>query len=145
MTFKLVIPDSNAIRLSEWFLGVPPGIRVWHSINLSQPEQQWITSIETTDKPHWGACSLAEAEIIRDPSDVAVVVLEEVDRFTVYLRESGNGLSVKLTDESNNDLNEAIAARGLYATYEFDYETQQAVIFDTTRDPVPLDAFAGLG
>ena len=145
MTYKLVIPDSNAIRISEWFLGIPPGIRVWHSINLSRPEQQWITSIETTDKPHWGSCSLAEAEVIRDPGEVAVVVLDEVNRFEVGIRISGNGLSTKLTDISNEEVNRAVQAAGQYASYEFDYENQEVVILGTTRDPIPLDAFAGLG
>lgn len=145
MTYKLVIPDSSAIRISEWFLDIPPGIRVWHSINLSHPEQQWITSIETTDKPHWGACSLAEAEIIRDPAEVAVIVLDEVNRFEVGVRISGNGLSTKLTDDSNDEVNRAVKAAGQYASYQFDYENQEVVILGTTREPIPLDTFAGLG
>lgn len=147
MTFRLVVSDKDALRLAEWFLGIPPGIRVWHSVNLSNPGGQWITSIEAEDKPTWQSCSLDEAEVITDPKEVAVVVLQEVERFPVEVRLSGNGLSLKLTDASNDHLNERLEAeeRGDYAYYEFDYDNQEAIILDAVRPPVPLPQWAGLG
>ena len=145
MTYKLVISDDNALTLAEWFLGLPPGIRVWHSIDLGNLDQQWITPIEAEDKPHWRACNLEEAEEIRDPRQVAVVIRQEVDRFPINTRLSGNGLTIKLTDESTDLVNEALEGRGQFAISEFDYDTVEAVILDAVRDPIRLDVFAGLG
>lgn len=141
MTYKLVVPDTTALQMVDWFLGIPPGIRVWHSIDLSRPEQQWITPITEKRKPHWGACNLEETEVITDPREVAWVARDEVERFPVELRVSGNSLSLKLTDASNIQLNERLDARGMYASYEFDYESQEAVILDVVGEPCSLETF----
>lgn len=138
MTFKLIVPDTTAVQLIPWFK--EDGIRVWHSLDLGNLEQQWLTPVDVVDKPHWRACSLAETEVITDPGQVAVVVRQEVDRLPVDLRPSGNGLSVKLTDMSNDRLNRALKQedRTQWASYVFDYESQEAVILDTTQEPGSL-------
>ena len=141
MTFRLIVPDTTAIQIAPWFPNTG-GIRVWSSLDLSKPEQQWLTSLEG-EKPHYAADNTPEE--ITDPKEVGVVVLEEVERFPVELRVSGNGLSVKLQDESNDRLNERVREGGQYCTYQFDYETQEAVILDTTADAWGLDIFVDVG
>ena len=140
--YRLIVPDTTAIQIAPWFQD--GGIRVWSSLDLGRPEQQWLTPIDA-DKPHYAADNTPEE--ITDSADVGVVVLEEVERFFVHLRVSGNGLSMKLTDDANQYLNErlVIAGRTKYASYVFDYDTQEAVILDTTAEPWGLDIFVDVG
>lgn len=139
--FKLIVPDTTAIQIAPWFQ-TNGGIKVWSSLDLSQPERQWLTSLDG-EKPHYAADPTPEE--ITDPKDVGVVVLEEVDRFPVELRVSGNGLGIKLQDESNDRLNERVRAGGKHCTYQFDYDTQEAVILDTTAEAWGLDIFVDVG
>ncbi len=145
MTYRLVINDTNAAQLIPWMKD--GGVLVWHSLDLGNLEQQWITPHDAIEKPHWRACSLPEAELIRDAKEVAVVILEEVYRFPVDLRQSGNGLAMKLTDESNEAVNRAILAkeRTQWASYRFDYETQECVILDSTAEPHSLQYLMDIG
>ena len=145
MTFRLIVSDMNAAQLIPWIQD--GGIRVWHSIDLGNLEQQWITPAEAEEKPHWRACSLEDTDVITDPNEIAVVVLEEVERFGVNLRVSGNGLSLKLTDDSNDYLNERLEAeeRTKWASYRFDYDTQEALILDTTSEPGSLQDLIEVG
>ena len=143
MTYKLIVSDTTGIQIAPWFK-TSGGIRVWNSIDLSCLEQQWITPLDG-EKPHWRAGG--EPDEIRDPAEVAVVVLQEVDRFQVDLRVSGNGLNLKLTDESNDTLNEKLVADGRtkFASYQFDYDTQEAVILDSTEEPGSLEELIDVG
>ena len=138
MTFQLIVPDTTAVQLIPWFKD--GGVLVWHSLDLGNLDQQWITPLDEENKPHWAACSRSEAEEITDPGAVAVVILEEVERFYVHLRVSGNGLSTKLTDEASQYLKERLVIKGRteWASYRFDYESQEAVILDTTQEPGSL-------
>lgn len=135
MNFKHLIRSDDAPRVSRW-ITTQGGLQVWKSINASDPDTVWETPVVQSDgmptvKPSWKAAS--QPETITDLAAIGVVVLKEYKRFRVGLRTSNNGLSVKLTDASNRRLNHALAAAGEYATYEFDYSTQEAVVYSADR------------
>ena len=136
--FSLIIDADNARQVADWFLSMNPGVQVWTSINLSNPGAQWLTPMGT-GKPTWQAGN--EPLEIRDPAQVGVTVMEEVKRFRVGVRQSSNGLSLKVTDGGTRRIRSAVAKAGDNATYTFDYDTQEAVILAPQGDPVPLSQF----
>jgi hypothetical protein len=119
---------ENASRMLAWIRD-RGGIAVWRSINLSNPNGSWsspvLTNGEPTSRPTWEAEG-KPSRIITDANDVVVITRKEVKRFRVGLR--GIGLVRKLTDASTRKLRAACKKAGEDSSYEFDYETQEAVI-----------------
>lgn len=81
-------------------------------------------------KPSWKVGNTPA--VITDPADIEVYGAVEVKRFRVGIRMGGNGLSLKVTDGGSNRIRREVAKAGDGAYYEFDYVTQEAVIFKTT-------------
>lgn len=138
---KHVIREADAPRILDWMLH-RGGIAVWRSVNLSNPSGQWTTPATTdgapTRRPTWEA-DQKPARVIDDPNDVEVMVPREVRRFHVGVRRgTSNPYMLKLTDGSTRRLRAAVAKAGDGAWYEFDYYTQEAVIFVPAGHSKPL-------
>jgi len=137
---KLRCSHGNAEKFRAW-IDRRGGIAVWQSINLSNPGTSWSTPARTEagepmGKPTWQAAGKPE-RIITDPADVIVETAREVRRFHVGIRRSGNGLQLKCTDGSTRRIRAACARAGEKSWYEFDYCTQEAVIFVPEKE-IPL-------
>jgi len=124
-----VIPE-NALRFLEW-INDRGGVAVWKSIDLSDPgysvSTPALTDGEPTRKPHWKVGETPD-RVITDAADIDVIKYKEVKRFHVGLRRGAQGLSIKLTDAASARVRREVEKAGEGASYEFDYETQDAVI-----------------
>ena len=131
---KHMVSEANAADIWDW-LNTRGGLAIWRSVNLSNPGASWTTPVNDSkgnkvSKPSWQAES-TPSRIIVDPAEVEVVTAKELKRFRVGIRQSGNGLSLKVTDGGTRRINKAInSAMEKFgnAWYEFDYMTQEAVI-----------------
>lgn len=128
---KHSVAPENVLKFREWF-ATRGGLAIWHSINLSNPSGSWTTPALAVDgtptlKPTWQAADAPE-RLITDPSEVVVTVAKEVKRFHVAVKRGG-GLMLKLTDGGTRKVRAAVAKAGPDAWHEFDYTTQEAVIF----------------
>jgi hypothetical protein len=147
------VSPENAEKSKDWIAN-RGGIAIWKSINLSNPGASWSTpalqlerspltgNFEPTTKPTWEAASEPE-RIIREVGEVLVVVPREVKRFHVGIRLGSQGLTYKLTDGATRKVHAAVAKANRdfaeqrkvatdsidEAWYEFDYDTQEAVIY----------------
>lgn len=128
---------ENAERIHLW-LTTRGGIAHWGSVDLSDPGRSWTTPLLNADgtpkeKPHYAATS-EPTSITTEVADVTVIVPVEVNRFRVAIRRGDNGFKLKLTDASSAKVRKAeekareTAADGV-AWHEFDYGTQEAVIY----------------
>lgn len=90
-------------------------------------------------RPHWSATTTPKF-IITDPTEVTVDVPKEVKRFRVGLRRGAQRFKVKCTDASSRRIRAAVEVAGDGAWYEFDYDTQEAVIYVAERS-VPLNEY----
>lgn len=120
------------------------GILVWGSADLCDPSKSWTTPAKDKDgkaslKPSWQAQSTPTRHIT-DPTEVEVVAPKEVRRFHVATRIGASGVRVKLTDASGEKLRKALDKAGLESWHEFDYSTQEAIIFVPDRI-IPLVEF----
>lgn len=136
------IRPEHAKPLLEWF-ATRGGVAIWSSADLSDPSWSSMTPAQDVDgrpttKPHWKA--QPEPRIITDPAEVDVTTWKEVKRFRVGLRRGSQGLKIKLTDAASKRVWKAVAEAGPGATYEFDYETQEAVILAPDRR-IPLSDY----
>jgi hypothetical protein len=132
----LTIEERNFPEIARWF-SERGGIKVWNSINLSNPGKQVITPLCSLDgrprgKPSW-EFDESDCEIIIDPAQVQVSIDKEVKRFPVAIRRSGNGFYLKCTDASSRKIRRAVEAAGPGAFYRFDFESQEAVIFASSK------------
>lgn len=139
MTEPHKITPENAERLRTW-LKERGGIMIWNCHDLSRAGQTWTTPAcgpegEPVGKPHWAAGEVVRT--IKDAAEVVVDVPKEVRRCRIAIRRGSQGLSFKLTDASSRKVRAAVAKAGESAWYEFDYETQEAVIFVADKT-VPL-------
>ena len=129
MKILLTINDYNVNLIRGWIKD-REGVAVWNSINLSNLDGQWLSPASTngkqTNKPNWQCKN--EPVIIKDEKAIEVVTALEVKRFHIAIRQSGNGLAIKLTDGSTNKVKKAVEQAGKGAWYEFDYEEQEAII-----------------
>lgn len=137
---KLQVSPEHAPKFREW-LQTRGGLAVWSSLDLSDPSASWTTPALTpegspTAPPSWKAGN-KPSRVITDPTEVEVVTAKEVKRFRVAIRRGSNGLVFKLTDASTRRLRAAVEKAGEGAWYEFDYSTQEAVIF-VRGEVVPL-------
>jgi hypothetical protein len=131
MEYQHTCTEENAATFLDWIKN-SGGVALWNSISLSEPELNWSTPAldkngKPTPKPTWKVGNQPDA-IYTDPATIGVVTYKENRRFHVSLRVSHNGLSLKLSDASNNRLNKALMKAGEGATYRFDYDTQDAVV-----------------
>ena len=127
----LTIESRNAMKIKSWF-ETRGGIAVWQGLNLSNI-RQLITPLHDEEgkrytKPSWDMPN-EPSEIITDSSQVQVGVDKEVRRFRVGVRRSSNGLALKCTDAASAKIRAAVEKAGEGAYHNFDYETQEAVIY----------------
>ena len=135
---------ANAAQIWKW-LHTRGGLALWQSVDLSDPGKSWTGPLHDAEgvrvtKPHWKA-DTDPYRIIKDPAEVVVETYKEVRRFKIAIRRGSQGMSLKLTDHSSQKVRNACAKAGEDSTYEFDYDSQEAVIFvpDTV---VPLTEWA---
>lgn len=129
---KLQVSPENAETFRGW-IAARGGIAVWSSIDLSDPGKTWNTPAQTKEglpyfKPSWQAANEPE-RIITDPADVEVVEPREVKRFRVAVRLGAQGFKVKCTDASSAKIRREVEKAGDGAWHQFDYGTQEAVIY----------------
>jgi hypothetical protein len=84
-------------------------------------------------KPHWSVGNKPR-EIITDPREISVVEPKEVKRFHVALRMGRQGMTMKCTDSATRKIKAAVEKAGEGAWHEFDYSTQEAVIYAATKE-----------
>lgn len=128
-----VSPDKAPL-LRAW-LRDRGGIAIWRSADLSDPSWSTFTPAldinrQPTRKPSWKAKDEPE-RVITDAREVLVVIPKELKRFRVALRRAG--LQLKLSDASSlklrRELAKLLGREGGAAWYEFDYDSQEAVIY----------------
>jgi hypothetical protein len=142
----ITTPD-NAGKIADW-LRTRGGIAIWQAIDFNRLGQTLTTPLNTADgqphaKPtHW--VDSTPACVITDFADVLISKDVEVSRLKVALRLGSNGLQVKCTDASTRRIRTAIAKAGTGAYHEFDYETQEAVIFKP-QSQMPLLDYLAMG
>ena len=136
---------ENAAKFLDW-LRNRGGVAIWESINLANAGASWSTPVLTkggdpTTQPTW-QCGNAPAKVVVDPNQIRVYAGKEVHRFKVGIRPGSQGMSMKVTDGGTRNIHRALEKYGEGSSwYEFDYETQEAVIF-LSEKPMPLDEYA---
>lgn len=140
---KHQIDATEAQKIIGWIRD-RGGIAVWRSADLGSPLVRWTTPLNGPDgtptgRPSWQA-EKAPYRVITDAADVEVVTGKEAKRFRVSLAR-GDGLSVRLTDASSRKLRGAVEKAGSGAWYQFDYATQEAVVY-VPGDVTPLQSIA---
>jgi hypothetical protein len=147
---KHYVTSDNAETIWDW-LQNRGGIALWRSVDLSDPGKSWTTPAQEEDgspkrKQHW-KMEEQPHRIITDPAEVEVHVPKEVNRFHIAIRPGSNGLSLKVTDGSTRRIQKAVVKANRehcndedLAFYEFDYSTQEAVIFVPDRQ-LPIEEF----
>jgi len=128
---KIQCSEADATKLAEWIAN-RGGISVWESVNLSNPGKSWFGPARDTDgqpskKPTWQAANQPVRTVLSSDL-VEVLTAKEVNRFHVAVRR-GDGLSFRLTDGSSRRVNRALVKAGEEAWYEFDYFSQECVIY----------------
>lgn len=127
---------DNASRFAGWIRD-RGGVAVWKTLNLSNPGQGWYTPCLSKDgtpvtKPHMYAPNNPDL-VVTDPALIEVYWPEEAKRFHVAVKRSSNGLMLKCTDASSARIRREVEKAGVGAYYEFDYMTQECVIFRTAK------------
>jgi hypothetical protein len=121
---------ENAPMFLDWIKN-RGGIAVWRSVNLANPGASWSTPAYTdgkpTVKPTWESGDEPEAIYI-STDDIEVFTSKEVKRFHVAVRMRGCGFTLKCTDGATRRIRREVAKIGEGAYYQFDYDTQDAVI-----------------
>ncbi len=123
---------ANAVQVWTWFQE-RGGIAVWKSIDICTAGQSWTTPLhdaegQPTKKQNW-RMEQTPSLIITDPAEVVVDVPREVKRFRVAVRAGRQGLLLKCTDAASRRIRRECEKAGEESWYEFDYESQEAVIF----------------
>jgi hypothetical protein len=143
-TTKHVCVEANAKVFLKW-IRERGGIAVWRSVDLSNPGASWSTPARTeagepTLKPTWRADNQPH-KVFTSTDDVLVDTPREVKRFRVAVRHSG--FAFNLTDASTKRVHREVDKAGKDAWYEFDYETQEAVIY-VPHERITLSEWARL-
>lgn len=137
------VGDENAKKFSDW-IRERGGIAVWEVQLIGGGPggaTRYYTPAKTaegedTPKPHWSVAGPPPAVVVTDPADVSVFWSKEVRRFRVGLRRAGMGF--KCTDAASRRIRKAVEAAwqktDKKSWYEFDYSTQEAVIFVTDKE-----------
>ncbi len=121
---KIKTSSEHAEKIWNW-LKERGGIAVWNSINLSNPSGSWFTPVNDEHgnkygKPNW-QCSNEPSQIITSADDIEISVDKEVKRFHVAVRQSSNGMMLKLTDSSSEHVRKAVDKAGEGAYHVFHY------------------------
>lgn len=135
MKFKIsVFNEEDAAKEADWIKN-RGGVAVWeiqligggpnNTRAYSTPAQKLDGS--PMDKPHWSVGNKPNY-IVTDPAEISVVVPREVKRFCVSIRRGKQGMTFKCSDVSSRKIRERVSKAGEGAWYEFDYNTQEAVI-----------------
>jgi hypothetical protein len=85
-----------------------------------------MTNGEPQPKPTWEASNTPE-RVIEDINDVVVDIPRLVRKFHVGVR--ANGPRLEVTTGGSRKIRAAVEKSGKDAWYEFDYSTQEAMIF----------------
>jgi hypothetical protein len=117
-------------QFKKW-LRTRGGLAIWNSANLSNPAKSWTCPVNDDNgrpkgKPSWEAGEIIR--IITDPSEVIVDTPKEVKRFHVAIKR-GDSFNFTLTAASSRKLRAACDKAGENSWYEFDYSSQEAIIF----------------
>ena len=138
-SIRIIVSPENARRVADW-IASRGGVALWNTHNPSDPGRSWTTPLTNDDgspvgKPHWSAGEIIAKATTTD--DVDVETVEEVKRFRVTLRRSSNGFTLKCTAASSERIRKAVAKAAKQsingeAYHEFDYSSQEAVIFVVT-------------
>lgn len=122
---------ENADQIWGW-LKTRGGVAIWRSADLGDPSKSWSgPRLGEDGQPKKKPCWQSEDEperIITDPAEIVVDVPQVVKRFRVAVR-MGDGLRIKCTDASSRKIRAACEKAGENSWHEFDYTTQEAVIF----------------
>lgn len=123
---------ENALKFQNWIAN-RGGLAYWQSLNLSNPGITWTTPLlkengEQLTKPTWESAEYP-SRIVTSADEVIVESPREVKRFHVAIRRGGGFASFVLTDGSKRKLEKELAKAGKNAWYEFDYTSQDAIIF----------------
>jgi len=140
-----VIIQSAAGQIAEW-IKAGRGIKIWKSINLSNPGKEVMTparSINGAEIPKpsrdMGNEPIATYESL---SDFTVQTDVEVKRFHVAVRQSSNCLTLKVTDGGTRRMRAAVKKVGKGGYYTFDYgDYNNAVIMRPEGEPIPLEQY----
>jgi hypothetical protein len=139
---------ANADQVWQWFQE-RGGIAVWRSIDICTAGQTWTTPLHDaegnpTRKQDW-RMEESPSLVITDPAKVVVDVPRELKRFRVAVRVGSQGLTLKCSDAASRRICRECVKAGEDSWYEFDYGTQEAVIF-VPGESQPLPGFiAGKG
>ena len=135
-TFAKPIPThrilaENANLIWKWFQE-RGGIVIWHSADLSDPSKTWTGPMKDAEgnppkKENW-KMEDQPREAFTDPMNVWVDTPKEIKRFHVAIRRGTQGMCFKCTDASSARIEREVAKRQ-NSWYEFDYDTQEAVIY----------------
>ncbi len=123
---------ANAAQIWKWFQE-RGGIAVWKSVDMSNPGRSWTTPIKDaegnpTPRQDW-RMEQAPSLTITEPAEVVVDVPKEIKRFRVAIKAGSQGLSLKCSDASSRRIRRECAKAGEESWYEFDFSTQEAVVF----------------
>ena len=123
---------ANADQVWQWFQE-RGGIAVWKSVDFSTAGQSWTTPLrdaegQPTKKQSW-RMEESPSLVITDPAEVVVDVPREVKRFRVGIKAGTQGLMLKCSDAASRRIRRECAKAGEQSWYEFDYGTQEAVVF----------------
>ena len=132
VTVKHRILAENAAQIWQWFQE-RGGIAVWKSVDMTNPGQSWTTPIRDaegnpTRKQNW-RMEETPSLVITDPAEVVVDVPKEIKRFRVAIKVGAQGMLLKCSDASSTRIRRECEKAGEDSWHEFDYDTQEAVIF----------------
>jgi hypothetical protein len=131
-TIKHRVLAVNAVQVWQWF-EERGGIAVWKSVDFSTAGQTWTTPLKDAEgnpmkKQDW-RMEEAPSLTITDPMKVVVDVPKEIKRFRVAVKMGGQGLMLKCSDAASRRIHRECQKAGEGSWHEFDYATQEAVIF----------------
>ena len=131
--------DINAEKFMQW-IKTRGGLACWRSLDIGNPKT-WTAPLKAADgsikdKP-FGFAESQPYRIITSSDDVLVYTSKQVRRVRVALQR-GYGFNVELTPASTRKVRAAVEKAGEDAYYEFDHDTQEAVIMAPTGKAVTL-------
>jgi hypothetical protein len=138
---------ANADQIWRWFQE-RGGIAVWKSVDFTTAGQSWTTPLRDSEgnpmpRQNW-RMEESPSLVIADPAEVMVDVPKEIKRFRVAVRVGGQGLLVKCTDAASRRIRRECEKAGEQSWYEFDYGTQEVVIF-VPGESKPLPEYVRAG
>jgi len=142
-SIKHRILAENAAQIWQWFQE-RGGIAVWKSLDMSSPGRSWTTPLRDAEgnpmpRQDW-RMEETPSLTITDPAEVVVDVPREVKRFRVAIKAGAQGMLLKCGDGASRRIRRECQNAGGESWYEFDYATQEAVIF-VPGESKPLPEF----